>query len=694
MDDQRVESISSKLQALSEKELQSRVIIPLLRAWGYAVRDVSGMNQSGKDLVATREDIAQQTVMAVQIKKYKLAGRVDDPKSLPSVLNQLHQAAYERVADPRTGVLVQPNVVLFVSPYNVDETVFRANMDTWRELPAKNLRILEGENLVNELLAKCPIVLQCWDDQIGYHRLANDNDRLEESAAFPLSKRLSVRETYVEAAFAVFDTFRELLDQLHKGVDAVAAPCSEIEAGLGETARRAPITHKEEKQVKEHQAALRRIALALDVDMKSKAWKEAPIETTLIALADYCARFRDFLNRGVNEESEKCTDSTLLRRIPSLQYEVSRLVKEKLMLSQFPWVAPEPRKRLLELRDKLGGREFSFPGTHLPEVGPRLLVLGAPGAGKTTLLKMVCNRMYEQQTEKPPVLIRAMDIDEPDESGILAAIERRLREVDIKVDQTQLRVELGGGERRLLIDGLDEVADRTKLRIIKATVYKMLDKNPGLKLILSCRDSVDFSDWKQVPSVKLRPFTDRQLREFFRRFFEQEPAVAEELEEYLFSPDCAGLRDVVRTPMLAVLLCSLFHVGAERPATEVELYDQRFALFLGRWEQYKGIRPMPADIRKRYEMFLMNVGYIVHSSKSREFKTYVISEQARRFACSGYNRSTDSFIRDCVERGIFVEEGVQLFSFGHLTYQEFLCAKYFLFYGDKRELAEKLGDPW
>ena len=62
------------LTAMSEYELQSKIVEPLLRILNFkAVRDSSGANDRGKDLVAVRYEFGKPKLYAIQIKKFKFS---------------------------------------------------------------------------------------------------------------------------------------------------------------------------------------------------------------------------------------------------------------------------------------------------------------------------------------------------------------------------------------------------------------------------------------------------------------------------------------------------------------------------------------------------------------------------------------------------------------------------------------------
>src|SRR5689334_12998911 len=122
-------STLADLQALSELELQQRVVEPLLRAEGFThVRDVSGPNERGKDLVAIKRDFGRPKLCAIQIKKARFSGKVAATNSITALVMQLRQMLRESVLDPTTNAQRLPDCGYFITPYPISRQAFEANI--------------------------------------------------------------------------------------------------------------------------------------------------------------------------------------------------------------------------------------------------------------------------------------------------------------------------------------------------------------------------------------------------------------------------------------------------------------------------------------------------------------------------------------------------------------------------------------
>jgi hypothetical protein len=106
----------AELTTMSEMELQARVVEPMLRQMGFShVRDVSGANDRGKDLIAIKEEFGRPKLYAVQLKKLQATGKHTESVALTHVMVQLRQTMTEPVIDPSTNSYRVPDRCIFIS---------------------------------------------------------------------------------------------------------------------------------------------------------------------------------------------------------------------------------------------------------------------------------------------------------------------------------------------------------------------------------------------------------------------------------------------------------------------------------------------------------------------------------------------------------------------------------------------------
>jgi len=204
------------LEELTEKALQERFIEPLLRASGFeSVRDVSGPNEKGMDLIASKREFGISFLYAVQIKKLKVSGRVASPTSLSALLYQLKQAVSERVYDPATRSERIPQRLVFVTPYTINRAALESAINEFQEISSKQVIIIDGPLLADQIVALLPELAASLQDDIGYRiQCGADYDKISESIAFGLRHPLRMADIFVETDYACFDLVEQLLQKI------------------------------------------------------------------------------------------------------------------------------------------------------------------------------------------------------------------------------------------------------------------------------------------------------------------------------------------------------------------------------------------------------------------------------------------------------------------------------------------------
>jgi hypothetical protein len=190
----------------------------------------------------------------------------------------------------------------------------------------------------------------------------------------------------------------------------------------------------------------------------------------------------------------------------------------------------------------------------------------------------------------------------------------------------------------------------------------------------------------------IKPFNENQLDLFLKKWFSSQPSSLVETKSWLKKNERINIS--ARNPLVAALLCSLFHIGAEMPTTEVELYERRFDLLLGKWEQAKGVRRLPASIRKRYWQFITELAFDLHVLKIRTTSVSEACDTAERFFYSKYHRKPYDMVLDCVQRGVLEFDVHGKLSFGHFTNQEFLVGRWLVIENNLDFILEKIEDIW
>jgi hypothetical protein len=130
------------------------------------------------------------------------------------------------------------------------------------------------------------------------------------------------------------------------------------------------------------------------------------------------------------------------------------------------------------------------------------------------------------------------------------------------------------------------------------------------------------------------------------------------------------------------------------PSSEIELYERRFELLLGKWDKAKHILPLPVQMQKTYQHFLMKLAFHMHTNRIRAIELGDVLNIAKEYPLGTYLHKSGELIEDCIQRGLLEHETFGGLSFGHLTYQEYLAARWLAQDNNTQFVWSVLLSPW
>jgi len=125
------------------------------------------------------------------------------------------------------------------------------------------------------------------------------------------------------------------------------------------------------------------------------------------------------------------------------------------------------------------------------------------------------------------------------------------------------------------------------------------------RVIVTSREPVtlDALDW--FMRLRLSPFTDDQLEDFFKRWFAGSEKSHEPIISFLEKHP--HIREVCRTPIVATIVAALYENGFDLPVTKTDVYIKRFELLTERWDKIRGVSSRN-KIRARDKLFFGSSG--------------------------------------------------------------------------------------
>ena len=416
-----------------------------------------------------------------------------------------------------------------------------------------------------------------------------------------------------------------------------------------------------------------------------------------------------FLNRKVPID-DLYTKVYILEDIPKLR---SLDISER--MQGFDPTADDPNSFYL---GKVRGE--CIPGLDVVTDGCKLMCLGAPGSGKTTYLSYVaiqCNK-EKLQANQVPIFIKLFSFAEKVAEKLTEQLQWSLFDyiedlLGIQgIQQGDVKSILFEGRGLILLDGLDEVPKNIEKLNIFYDLPKKFDLSKLIlrrirefcetyhknSIIITCRTNALDYNFNNLgfTQVIVSDFEDKQIKIFAEKWFiaaaknnnQAGKAKAKQFIEKLKLSKNKRIRDLAVTPILLNLTCLVFNKNDDFPSNRSELYRQALDILLKEWDTS---REIPRDEvygnldLEGKKAFLSHVAKVTFDKNRYFFKQEEIEKYIADYLQTLPNAQTCRLQQDSeavlksieAQHGLFIERADEIYSFSHLTFQEYFTAKWF-----------------
>lgn len=320
-----------------------------------------------------------------------------------------------------------------------------------------------------------------------------------------------------------------------------------------------------------------------------------------------------------------------------------------------------------------------------------LMVLGGPGAGKSTFLRKLGLEALKGDNGEfgyccIPVFLELKRFN-TDAIDLKTAVIEEFQNFGFPPCEEFALKALEQGQLLILLDGLDEVPKAHQRAMIEAiqTFVTRYDKN---RFVASCRIAAYRSSFQHFVDIELADFDDEQIYQFIRNWFQSEhdqlSGTADRCWEILNEAGNRPAKELAQTPLLLTFLCLVYNRTQSFPVNRATLYRKALDILLEEWAAEKRIMPgeiyqgLNTDLEK---VLLSEIAYYGFDRDQLFFTQQELVEQIKTFLADTVDKPKyldGRAILDeiATQQGILVERAEDVFSFSHLTLQEYLTAQY------------------
>jgi predicted NACHT family NTPase len=352
--------------------------------------------------------------------------------------------------------------------------------------------------------------------------------------------------------------------------------------------------------------------------------------------------------------------------------------------------------------DRLGlgkVRAAGVAGLKAVERYTKLMVLGKPGAGKTTFLQYLavqCNQGHFQAHLIPVFIVLKNFAEDALDEGNFSLLDYIHQDFYRSgVAEQEVETLLSQGRLLILLDGLDEVPETASNEVIKH-IRKLSDKYYKSQLVITCRIAAQEYRFRGFTEVEIADFKPLQIEAFAKKWF---VAVARNSPksglqkaslflEQLALPENQQIRELATTPVLLNLTCLVFQAKADFPLRRSDLYKQGLDLLLIRWDEARGIKrdEVYRNLSLPHKLQLLSQLAAISFSKGEYFfeentLQHLIADYLRTLLLTQIDESALELDSAAVlkaiktQHGLLVERARGIYSFSHLTFQEYFTAR-------------------
>ena len=337
-----------------------------------------------------------------------------------------------------------------------------------------------------------------------------------------------------------------------------------------------------------------------------------------------------------------------------------------------------------------------------------LMVIGGPGIGKSTFLRKIGleaskggDGKFEHKCIPVFLELKGLTADSINIKTLFTEELKICNYPDLYQNETTA---LESGKFLILLDGLDEVPS-TNFDAVVREIGNFVSQYSRNRFIVSSRRVANIGGFTDV---EMADFDEPQVERYINNWFasasdpdhqiEDKKKNAEQCWKALNAPEHQTIKALAQNPLLLTFLCIFYKNKRHFPRNRAELYESALNIFLEEWPREKFV---PRDVLVNQGLDISTIEGMLSEIAARNFdvnrlllKKKELIDQIQEF-CQKRADTPPTFDASktldaiCVDPGLFVERFKGVYSFFHLTFQEYLTANHFVRTQSTQELGAK-----
>ena len=256
------------------------------------------------------------------------------------------------------------------------------------------------------------------------------------------------------------------------------------------------------------------------------------------------------------------------------------------------------------------------------------------------------------------------------------------------------------------MDSLDEVSQEDSDRVVKQ-ISNFCEKYHRNKFVITCRIAAEQYKFFGFTYVEVADFNQKQIEDFAKKFFiavdktSGESGLTKALTfiNKLRSPENSQIREISVTPILLTLACLVFLSKAEFPTNRAQLYQDGIEILLSKWDESRRIsreniyRSLSTYRKKDLLTYVASItfeenNYFLKKQLLERYINEFLSQSEKAVNTPTQKRLGEAVLKSIEnQHGLLIERAQGIYSFSHLTFQEYFTASKYI----NPDLFEALG---